>query len=173
MSSKSWEVHKAIRIAQLDNIDFVWDQFEFQFEKSLSLLASYEAEFGHCRVPKRTVYKGVKLGSWLQDQRTSFNKGDMPKDRADRLERIGFVWDEVEYNWEHYFAELADFKEKYGDLSVPPDYKTKSGRLLKRWMTRQGASMNSLTPDRIQRLDALGFVWNTKKTHLLSKPKNP
>ena len=162
------------RVDRLEKIGVKLEQIRnVEWEDKLNLLASYKAEFGHCRVPTRTVYKGVKLGSWLQNQRASFNKGDMPKDRADRLERIGFVWDEVEYNWEHYFAELADFKEKYGDLSVPPDYKTKSGRLLKRWMTRQGASMNSLKPDRIQRLDALGFVWNTKKTHLLSKPKNP
>jgi len=68
--------------------------------------------------------------------------------------------------------ELADFKEKFGDLSVPPDYKTKRGRLLKRWMTRQRASMNSLTSEHIQRLDALGFVWNTKK-HPVDKALTP
>ena len=48
----------AKRIKQLQELGFVWDLDEDQFDSNLSLLKEYKEEEGHCNVPK-----GYKKGT--------------------------------------------------------------------------------------------------------------
>jgi hypothetical protein len=63
--------------------------------------------------------------------------------------------------WEEGFAHLKTYKEKHGDCSVPKNYKPADGYALGSWVGTQRVSKESLAPDRIQRLDELGFLWNS------------
>ena len=62
-----------------------------------------------------------------------------------------------------FFQELVAFKEEFGHLPTTI-YKTSSGYGLGFWVRRQQVIKGKLTPERIERLDALGFVWNTKQS---------
>ena len=68
----------------------------------------------------------------------------------------------VTEQWEQGFGELAIFRDANNHCRVPGGYKTASGYALGGWVNRQrnAYNKNQLTPDRIQRLGDLGFVWD-------------
>ena len=65
-------------------------------------------------------------------------------------------------SWEFLLGLLEVYKEEFGDCLVPNGYKTTSGYALEKWVGRQRTAYKKgqLTPERIQRLDDLGFVWD-------------
>ena len=54
-------------------------------------LVAYKEEFGHCNVPSRYA-ENVKLGTWVNTQRSFYNRGKLSADRINKLEAIGFEW---------------------------------------------------------------------------------
>ena len=50
----------------------------------------------------------------MSEQKTAKRRGKMIPLREEKLNSIGFVWDEKEYNWKVWFAALKSFKEKEG-----------------------------------------------------------
>ena len=71
---------------------------------------------------------------------------------------MGFVWDILTEQWEEGFSKLQQFKEREGNCKVPDKYKEGDFRLGS-WVERQRSNQDKLTPERIKRLNALGFVW--------------
>ena len=61
-------------------------------------------------------------------------------------------------NWDERYGELKAYKEKYGHCNVPQGWPEPTP--LGRWVTRQRQNMDSLTKDRVKRLNDFGFVWN-------------
>src|SRR5215813_5393532 len=89
------------REKRLDDIGFVWNWRDLLWEKHFAALRAFKDRYGHCVVPTKYVgnsdYKlGVrgrrkyKLGLWVTTQRRKRRR--MSKDRRQRLEAIGFVW---------------------------------------------------------------------------------
>jgi helicase associated protein len=67
-----------------------------RWEQAFALLAEYAAAGGTARVKVsgRDPTDGFALGQWAANQRGSFARGKMPRDRAARLEALpGWVWD--------------------------------------------------------------------------------
>jgi len=66
-----------------------------QWQSMLALLQEYPEQNGHCRVPQNYEIDGVKLGSWLSQQRVKYKKrsegkpSGIPQQRIDQLEAIG------------------------------------------------------------------------------------
>ena len=87
---------------------------------------------------------------------------ELEKDRFQRLEKIGFQWDPQADQWEERFAELKAFKKKYGHCNVPLHCKEKPQ--LARWVSKQRTvkARGKLSPDRIKRLEEIGFQWSFK-----------
>jgi hypothetical protein len=61
-------------------------------------LVAYQAEEGHCDVPKTYRTKdGFSLGNWVNNQRAAKNpqnsRSKLSAERIQRLEAEGFVWD--------------------------------------------------------------------------------
>ncbi|MCK5876391.1 MAG: helicase associated domain-containing protein, partial [Candidatus Marithrix sp.] len=56
----------------------------------------------------------------------------------------------------------TQYKDKYGDCKVPNRYY--ENKQLGNWVSRQRRAKKErkLSEERIQRLDAIGFVWNLK-----------
>ena len=89
------------------------------------------------------------------------------------LEDMGFKWT-IWPTFDEYFQELQAFKEKHGHCYVPSQYK--ENKRLGSWcarlrMIKAGTQHNpegccKLTPERIKRLDALGFRWWMKSQPL-------
>jgi hypothetical protein len=128
------------------------------------LLETFAKEKGHCRVAN--TYKtddGYRLGRWVGVQRGNKNsRTRMNLDRRQRLEALpGWSWDAVADNWEKGFSYLNEFSEHEGHCRVAGLYATEDGYRLGQWVAVQRRSMETIEPDRRQRLEALpGWSWD-------------
>jgi DNA-binding TFAR19-related protein (PDSD5 family) len=147
------------RIQRLDALGFVWDVLVEQWEQGMKELSTYKEEHGDCLVPQGYITtSGNKLGTWLSSQRS--RKDRLTPEQVQRLDALEFVWDQLAEQWEQGFKELSTYKEEHGDCLVPRGHKTASGHKLGSWVGTQRSKKNQLTPEQVQRLDALGFVWD-------------
>jgi Helicase associated domain len=148
------------RIKRLDEIGFEWDPIKGSWNDWFIKLEAYQKKNGHCNVPGKA---GDGLGNWVVNQRQIRKRGGMPEDRIQLLDSIGFHWDqkaeERQALWDTRFAELKAYKKEYGHCNVPKD-----GSTLGTWVQaqRRGYKKGTLAEDRTRRLNAIGFVWNTK-----------
>ena len=149
------------RINRLNALGFIWDPLKEQWEKGFRELVGYKKESGNCLVPR--TYKtisGFKLGHWVGTQRTSIDK--LTPDRIHRLDALDFIWDPIKHQWEKGFRELVGYKKEFGNCLVPRKYKAASEFHLGLWVENTRSRKNKLTSERIQRLDAIGFIWRRK-----------
>jgi superfamily II DNA or RNA helicase len=150
----------ANRITRLEAIGFEWDPISSEWNENFEILESYKSHHGDCRVPQG--YKpDPRLGIWVQSQRNNYSKGILPADRFARLEAIGFSWDPVSSDWEENFEILESYKSEHGDCLVP--YRYEPNPQLGVWVRgqRNNYSKGKLSADRIARLNAIGFEWDS------------
>jgi hypothetical protein len=67
--------------------------------------------------------------------------------------------------WEEGFKHLVAFKEKHGHCLVVQGVEFNDYNLGS-WVNSQRYNKEQLTPERLDRLNALGFVWDASKKHL-------
>ena len=90
-------------------------------------------------------------------------KDTMPPERRQLLDALRLVWDPFADSWEEGFRVLEIYHQREGHCRVPRGNRDPaSGYRLGAWVTRQGTNQKTLSPDRRQRLDALGFVWKVR-----------
>lgn len=147
-------VLEADRIHRLNEIGFVWDLLELQWEERFKELMVYEAEHGSMNVPQR--WPGG-LGSWINNQRQDEKNGELPLTRKERLNSIDFIWNPIEWNWNKRYQELSAYKDAHGNLDVT--YGDESG--LNSWMKlqRKGKMDGALSADKEALLNVIGFAW--------------
>jgi hypothetical protein len=146
----------AERRKRLDDFGFVWDVLESAWEERFAALTAFKAQEGHCRVPQRHGEGTVKLGQWVSNQRV--NKENISAERRKRLDDIGFVWDPFASAWDEWFAALTTFKAREGHCNVPAAHVEGTFKL-GMWVNEQRTNRNTVTAERRQRFDAIGFVW--------------
>ena len=102
----------------------------------------------------------------------------MTAERIDRLNSIGFVWNENEARWERNYELLREYYNHHYDTLVPEDYVNDPA--LGRWVGVQrrhhrlyqdGDSRSIMTPQRIAKLEALDFSWNALDAKWMIKLK--
>ena len=149
------------RRQRLDALGFVWDPFADQWEEGFGYLERYRKANGDCLVPLRyhDSASGYGLGHWVQVQRMT--QDTMLPERRQRLGALGFVWNVLTAQWEEGFHALQLFHQREGHCLVPYSHRDQ-GYGLGQWVFRQRAAQDKLSPDRRQRLDALGFVWKVR-----------
>ena len=148
------------RKQRLDDIGFVWEPAKANWEEGFSNLLQFKEANGHCGVPVGYKLEGFALGVWVATQRVA--KDSISPERQQRLNDIGFVWDVFAEQWEEGFSNLLKFKEANAHCRVPHGFKL-AGFSLGRWVHRQRAAKDSMTAERRQRLDDIGFVWAPSK----------
>ena len=146
------------RVETLDKMGFVWDAREDKFNEYFLALNHYIAREGNALVPAHHIENGLRLGSWINGLRTDMETRLMPE-RVKRLNSIGFVWDVSEHVFEQNFAFLRQFVSREGHARVPSKH-VEDGFELGRWINYLRRKRDTASPDRIERLDAIGFVWN-------------
>ena len=99
--------------------------------------------------------------NWVDVQRRA--KDTLSQKYIERLDALGFAWDVLMDAWEQGFHELRKFLEVEGHCKVKATYKTEGGFGLGRWVRTQRTTRETLSLERVERLDALGFVWNARK----------
>jgi len=150
------------RIKRLDALGCVWDPFDVVWEQRFAELVAYKTQHGDCRVPAKYPENSA-LGVWVNTQRAQKRAGTLSKERSDRLDALGFVWEPQDADWEERFAELVAYKTQHGDCHVPRKYPENPA--LGVWVNNQRAAKRAgtLSKKRIARLNALGFVWDLRK----------
>ncbi len=147
------------RRQRLDTLGFVWDVLTPQWEERFRFLEIFHQREGHYRVPERHREQGYRLGQWVGVQRTY--KDALTPERRQRLDTLGFVWDVQTERWEKGIRFLEMFRQREGHCRVPTNHR-EQGYRLGLWVSNQRRNKHALTPERRQRLDALGFVWKVR-----------
>ena len=158
--------------------ELVQEEWNKRFEKRFQQLEAFKEEIGHCNVPNRFANNRT-LGYWCSNMRRAYKniqKGmkmktdyDLTPDRIKRLEEIGFQWQGVDHNeaFEKRCRELIAFKEEIGHCNVPR--RCANNPSLGQWCANMRYTFkniqmgmktkSNLSPDRIKRLEEIGFQW--------------
>ena len=146
------------QIAALDSIGFVWDHWEEQFNRNIFLLQGYLAQHG--KHPTRNVsVEGVKLGLWVNHLRDGSIK--LALHQRKRLEEIGFVFDPHDSLFLMNYDILKRYAAREGHPNVPVSWvedKVKLGI----WVANMRKRKATLSMDKIQLLESLGFEWRRR-----------
>jgi hypothetical protein len=112
-------------------------------------------------VPRSHREVDYGLGIWVGNNRRRTKP--LSAERRQRLDSLGFVWDTLAEAWEEGFSKLRQFKDREGHCMVPAKHK-EAGYGLGIWVGTQRSNSETLSAERRQRLDDLGFVWAVSKS---------
>eukprot|EP00804_Cyclotella_cryptica_P017041 CCRYP_003291-RA/>CCRYP_003291-RA protein AED:0.07 eAED:0.07 QI:252/1/1/1/0.83/0.71/7/0/252 len=170
------------RINLLNSINFDWGPGRDsrlsenpRGEQRFRELCQFKKEHGHCNVPKR-YSKNPSLGNWVKKQRDIMKNhvmsgepmSPMIKKRFDSLTKLGFVWNIHGTKWDCRIQELLEYKNKNGNCLVPCGYPENPS--LGKWVAvqrclyklYQHGKKSSITQDKIDKLNKIGFEWKVK-----------
>ena len=150
------------RVAKLESLGFVWDTDTLlttsltEWDASFAKLRAFKEDNGHCDVPQTHQ----ELGSWVNKQRQDYKKARMAPKRAAELEALGFGWDPLVAAWDDNFGKLRAFKKEHGHCNVPQAHPE-----LGTWVSiqRQFYKKCRMAPERVAKLEELGFRWLLRK----------
>ncbi|MER5354616.1 Helicase associated domain protein [Kitasatospora sp. NPDC002551] len=154
------------RIEALDKLGMVWEPHQQAWENAYQAAADYHAANGHLRIPQDyTDSCGFQLGRWINRQRAQQRAGRLSADRAERLGKLGMVWNVLDADWQNCLAAARTYRERHGHLAVPEDYTAPDGTPLGRTLSnlRIGRRKGTIAVDRAAALDQLGMVWEPQQ----------
>ena len=102
------------------------------------------------------------MGSWVARQRSI--KDTLSQEKKDRLNDLGFDWDPLETDWQEGFSHLKKYYESNGHSRVPAGHKTREGFPLGSWVGTQRNKKDTLSQEKKDRLNDLGFDWDPFET---------
>ncbi|MDC0306473.1 Helicase associated domain protein [Akkermansiaceae bacterium] len=146
------------RVTKLDQLNFVWDVQEELWHANYKDLVTFQKANGSCIVPDNT-----KLGSWVYHQRYAYQNNALETEKIKLLEELGFVWGNIDdFVWQENYEKLLEYYEEHGDCLVPRGW---SDEALANWVgtQRQFKRKLMLKDDRLEKLNALGFVWDPRE----------
>jgi DNA-binding TFAR19-related protein (PDSD5 family) len=145
------------RIIRLDALGFVWYPLNDRWEKAFNELVKFHKREGHCRVTAKHEQDGKKIGIWVSHQRAI--KKNLKPDQIERLNSLGFTWDPLTEQWEQAFTALQKFLKREGHCRVN-DSHIEGDISLGSWVGAQREKKARLSPERLSRLNSLGFSWD-------------
>jgi hypothetical protein len=169
-----WVNYQRVRFAQgrlpserqrlLQAVGFVFDsgrsrlEVSGRWEKNFAKLLELQQRHGDCNAPLLTT-ADRELRIWAKLQRGNYQQGTLSAERVRRLEAVGFLWCAYEAMWDRQFQQLLQFRNEHGHCNVSGQFNGIPG--LGSWVNqqRQYKRLGRLSPERIRRLDEVGFVW--------------
>ena len=163
------------RQIKLEAIDFVWamDQtsleetvLQHEWEDMYERLEEYQEEHEPGSIPPAS-YKPHGLGTWVATQKRRHKAGRLEQSRLERLSALGFQFTKTrEELWQENYEKLKTYRDQHGNCLVPKsDIKHRPDTVgLANWVTTQRTYYRRglLSPERIAKLDALGFTWDAR-----------
>ena len=143
-------------------------RLQSDWENGLKHFDKYVREHnGDVLVPQNYVDEdGFCTGSWVGHRRRNFKNKKLPMDKIDELNKRGFVWDVLQYNFEINIKALTQYKEREGDCLVPGNHiEVVCGEEihLGHWCQNLRASNRFLAYEDREQLEQLDFIWDTVK----------
>mmetsp|Transcript_5024 Transcript_5024/g.12869 ORF Transcript_5024/g.12869 Transcript_5024/m.12869 type:complete len:342 (+) Transcript_5024:191-1216(+) len=137
-------------------------------------LLRFREDHGHCLVPNFHP-ENQALAQWAKRQRYQYKlklaskRSTITDERVKALDEVGFVWGSHEAIWSERLEELKKFRHDNAHCNVPCRYK--KNQQLALWVKRQRRQWkkkieglpSSLTDERQEALDSIGFVWDMRK----------
>jgi len=171
----------------LNKLGFVWDHQEAQWLEKYERLCDYESkmpfemsatEISNIRssdlesVFEKRYQKDPVLRRWVNAQRQKYRSETISAKRVRLLEKVeGFVWDVKEARWFEMHRRLSLFaKHNNGSCIVPQHYSPDPQ--LACWVSNQRHRKHQLSAERINMLDALGFVWDVRELQWMINYEN-
>jgi hypothetical protein len=169
-----------LQVKRLDALGFIWNLSKYRWGEDFGNLAAYKEKFGDCLVEERNrtdLYrrgneerKGYRrLEKWVHYLRSVVT--DLRTEQVNSLNKLGFEWDPQEgFQWKYFFKKLVAYKEEFGDCLVEPS-QTRQTRQARRkreyslanWVSQKRSQKDGLTPEQVNSLDELGFVWDAEE----------
>ncbi|MBF8276855.1 MAG: helicase [Candidatus Brocadiaceae bacterium] len=154
------------KVKKLEGIGFIWDPYKEEFERGFQETLRYKKQLGDPNAPAPyETPESYHLGRWQTKRRQDYKNGKLTPDRTKRLEEIGFKWkfmDEIlSKSFARGFQETLKYKALFDTSNAPYSYVTQGGFKLGQWQNsiRQKYKENKLSPDKVNRLEEIGFKW--------------
>ncbi len=139
------------------------EQTTASWELLFGLLERFVEREGHASVPRHHTESGLKLGSWISNQKQVQRTGGLSEERRRMLEAIaGWDWELLEAAWQEGLAKVRLFVEREGHANVPRHH-TESGLALGSWVStqRQRRQTGRLSEERRRTLEVIP-AWDWK-----------
>jgi superfamily II DNA or RNA helicase len=162
------------QIQKLELINFEWEyapkSISSAWETKFNLLKEFFIKNKHSVYKKS--YGNKSLYNWVLLQRMEYKKGKLNPDRIEALNSLNFIWDTSsipsasrpdDNKWLDFLEKLDDYKRINGNCLVPQIYS--KDKALGRWVNDQRNNIKHgvLSKSRIDLLNDIGFIWNTKE----------
>lgn len=155
------------RVKRLTDIGMNWnpDNWESRF----NLVKQYYEEHGNINISQKEVIQGVWIGKWIVSQKKAMESGKLTNEQIKMLKTLPM--EDVgrkDYRWWSMYEEAKKYYLKFGNLNIPMDYLTSSGKKLSDWIIRQRRNykLGKMPSEHKEKLDEIGFIWD------LSNPWN-
>ncbi|MBR3229518.1 MAG: Helicase associated domain protein [Bacilli bacterium] len=171
---------------EIENIDiyeelrYVLDRLTMTWDDKYELAKAYYDTHGDLLIPQRfnttngidKDINGNNLGQWITTQRQRYKNNSLSQDKIEKLEAIGMKWSvrlTPDDQWDRMYKLVKAYYETHGDLLIPQRFNTTNGidkdingNNLGKWINkqRQKYKNSSLSQDRIEKLEAIGMIWN-------------
>ena len=160
-------------IESLEKIGFAWDirgkTNKENFKRILRETLLYKAaKCGNPHAPRKYITpEGFKLGAWQENYRSQFSAGTLSKEVIKAFSEIGFAWKKLEWEFERHFKATLEHKKSKGNPNTRRDYISPEGIKIGAWQSslRSGYKNKTLSPEKIKRLEDIGFAWDKYKNH--------
>lgn len=159
------------RIKRLTDVGMNWnpDNWESRFD----LVKQYYEEHGNINISQKEVIQGVWIGKWIVSQKKAMQEGKLTHEQKEMLKTLPM--EEVgrkDNRWWSMYEEAKKYYLKFGNLNIPMDYLTSSGKKLSDWIIRQRRNykLGKMPLEHKEKLDEIGFIWDlgnswTNSTH--------
>lgn len=153
------------QIEKLNSIGMLWKvNQDYSWNHMYNLSKKYFEKHGNLLITRSYVAEnGEHLGKWIATRRCEYMAGTLSKEKQEKLEDIGMVWQvNQSYSWSHMYKLAADYFEKYGNLTIPTSYVTENGENLGAWIAenRDNYEIKKLSEDQVEKLETIGMAWS-------------
>ena len=153
------------QIEKLNSIGMLWKvNQDYSWNHMYNLSKKYFEKHGNLLITRSYVAEnGEHLGKWIATRRCEYMAGTLSKEKQEKLEDIGMVWQvNQSYSWSHMYKLAADYFEKYGNLTIPTSYVTENVENLGAWIAenRDNYEIKNLSKDQVEKLETIGMAWS-------------
>jgi superfamily II DNA or RNA helicase len=142
------------RIEQLESSGFIWEPLEYVWQERFTEFKNFVAENGHGLVNEKNAQK--KLRNWVSVQR--LNREKLPQDKILQLDKSGFIWNSLDYEWNQNFQIFKQLIDKYEDNNLSSRDK-KTYPKIASWVRTQRKNKATLENWKMMKLNQIGFDW--------------
>ena len=102
------------RIERLESSGFIWEPLEYVWQERFTEFKNFVAQNGHGLVNEKNA--PTKLRNWVGVQRQ--NKEKLPQDKVLQLDKSGFIWNSLDYEWNQNFQIFKQLIDKHEDNNL-------------------------------------------------------